>query len=225
VLRTQEVEWSLLPPRAASDGTLRRVQEEALVRFADRGYHGVSMRDIADACGIKASSIYAHVRSKAELLSGLALIAHEEHRDRLSAALLNSGSDPTDQLRALVLAHARFHAEYPILATVANNELHALPDEIAATVQSHRDEGVRMFMEVIERGVKLGQFNCDEPVLVTAAIAAMGIRLAAWYRPDGQEGTDGYATRVWKLFGTLGKSYTIDEIAERYAEFALKLVS
>jgi len=204
---------------------LRRVQEEALVRFADRGYHGVSMRDIADACGIKASSIYAHVRSKAELLSGLALIAHEEHRDRLRAALLNTGSDPTDQLRSLVSAHTRFHAEYPILATVANNELHALPDESAATVQSHRDEGVRIFMEVIERGVKLGRFTCDEPVLVTAAIAAMGIRLAVWYRPKGQEGTVSYATRVWKLFGSLGKSFSIDEIAERYAEFAIKLVS
>ena len=80
-------------------------------------------------------------------------------------------------------------------------------------------------MDVIERGVKRGRFNCADSALVTAAIAAMGIRLAAWYRPEGQQGTDSYAMRVWKLFGEFGRSYTIDEIAERYADFALKLVS
>jgi AcrR family transcriptional regulator len=183
------------------------------------------MREIADACGIKASSIYAHLRSKEQLLSDLALMAHEEHRDGLNGALLGSGSEPADQLRALVRAHARFHAEYPVLATVANNELHALSEESGSAIQTIRDDLVRLFTDVIERGVKLGQFHCDDPVLVTAAIAAMGIRLAAWYRSEGQDGTDGYATRVWQLFGALGRSYTIDEIADRYAEFALKLVA
>lgn len=225
MVQTETAATSLLPPRAASDGTLRRVQEEALVRFADLGYHGVSMRDIAEGCGIKASSIYAHIRSKAELLSQLALIAHQEHREGLAESLLDAGTDPVDQLRALVRTHTRFHATYPVLATVANNELHALSDEAAAAVQALRDDGVRIFMDVIQRGVKLGKFVCDDAALVTAAIAAMGIRLAAWYRPEGQRGTDSYATRVFRLFGEFGRSYTIEEIVDRYAEFALKLVS
>ena len=54
----------LLPPRAQADGTLRRIQETALVLFAERGYHGVSMRELAAATGIRASSIYAHVAGK-----------------------------------------------------------------------------------------------------------------------------------------------------------------
>lgn len=229
MLQETELAVQLLPARFDSDGTLRRIYEAALTRFAVRGYHGVSIRDIADACGIKASSIYAHVPSKERLLYDLILKGHEEHRDHLRNALLSAGSEPGDQLRDLVAAHVRFHADYPVLATVCNNELHALAEDSASDVQAIRDEGVRMFSDVIERGRNLERFHCEDPLLVTAAIAAMGIRVAAWYRPQApsanEEISDRYAAKVWQLFGDLGRTYTADEVAQRYAEFALKMLA
>src|SRR5215467_1957839 len=42
----------LLPPRARANGTLRRLQEAALVRFGEQGYHGVSIRELAEAAGV-----------------------------------------------------------------------------------------------------------------------------------------------------------------------------
>ncbi len=196
---------ALLPPRAHSDGTLRRIYEEALTRFAERGYHGVSVREIADACGIKASSIYAHLPSKERLLYDLIVIGHEEHRDVLRAALLGAGSQPGEQLHSLASAHVRFHADYSVLATVANNELHALSPDSAAEIEAIRDEDLRIFIEVIERGVRLGSFKCDDPFLATAVIGAMGIRVAVWF-----------PTR---------DDYSVDDVVGAYAGFALKLVS
>src|SRR5688572_15859645 len=100
-----EVESALVPPRASSGAALRRVQEAALELFADRGYHGVSMRELAEATGVKASSLYAHVPSKEHLLRDLILLGHEEHRERLRLALLEAGDDPVQQLTACVRAH------------------------------------------------------------------------------------------------------------------------
>jgi AcrR family transcriptional regulator len=200
-----ELERGLLPPRATSDGTLRRIYEAALIRFAERGYHGTSVREIADACGIKASSIYAHVPSKERLLHDLIRLGHEEHRDRLRDALLSAGADPADQLRAVVGAHVRFHASYPVLATVANNELHALSPDSTAEIGDIRDEDVRSITEVIVRGVRLGRFTCDDPFLVTAIIGAAGIRVAVWF-----------PTR---------DDYEIERVVESYSDLALKLVS
>ncbi len=205
MLDRAEVTQGLLPPRAASDGTLRRIYEEALVLFAERGYHGVSVREIADACGIKASSIYAHLPSKERLLRDLALLGHEEHRQTLRDALLGAGADPADQLRAVVGAHVRFHAEYPVLATVANNELHALSAKSAAEINDIREDDIRTMQEVIDRGVRLGTFVCDDTFLATAVIGAMGIRVAAWYPARG--------------------GYEIDQIVEKYTTFALKMLS
>ncbi len=201
----QELSSVLLPPRADSNGTLRRIYEKALVLFADRGYHGVSVREIAQACGIKASSIYAHLASKEQLLYDLILMGHEEHRDRLKEALYGSGAEPAEQLRALAGAHVRFHADFPTLATVANNELHALSAERATEIEAIRNDDLSFFMDVIERGVRLGRFTCDDPFLATAVIGAMGIRVAVWFPTRG--------------------GYTTDEVVESYSNFALRLVS
>src|SRR5437588_3446421 len=94
----------LLPPRASADGTHRRLLEEALVRFGERGFHGVSVREIATATGIRASSVYAHLESKEQLLFELMLMGHEEHHDRLRQALLDAGADPVDQITKLMRA-------------------------------------------------------------------------------------------------------------------------
>ncbi len=195
----------ILPARATSDGTLRRIYEEALKRFAERGYHGTSIRDLADACGIKPSSVYAHVSSKEQILHDLILLGHEEHRDRLRDAVLDAGSDPADQLRAVVGAHVRMHAELPMLATVANNELHALAPQDAKEITEIRDAAVQMIVDVIERGVRLGRFNCDDTFLATAILGAAGIRVAVWLPASGD--------------------YDVEQVVSSYADYAVKLVS
>jgi AcrR family transcriptional regulator len=48
--------------------TKERIFDAALDLFAERGYGGVSIRDIASAVGIKESSIYKHYASKEEIL-------------------------------------------------------------------------------------------------------------------------------------------------------------
>ena len=119
----------LLPARATADGTHRRILEAALVRFGERGFHGVSVREIAEAAGVRASSVYAHLESKEQLLFQLMLIGHEEHHECLRLALLEAGSDPIEQVTELARAHVRMHATYPLMARVANREMAALSPE------------------------------------------------------------------------------------------------
>lgn len=49
-------------------GTREKIFDAAVDLFAERGYDGVSIRDIAAAVGIKESSIYKHYKSKEEIL-------------------------------------------------------------------------------------------------------------------------------------------------------------
>ena len=71
------VDSGALPSRCHADGTLRRLKETALVAFADRGFHAVSVRDLARAMGLQASSLDTHVTSKQQLLAELVRIGHE----------------------------------------------------------------------------------------------------------------------------------------------------
>jgi AcrR family transcriptional regulator len=49
-------------------GTKEKIFDAAVDLFAEKGYDGVSIRDIAKAVGIKESSVYKHYRSKDEIL-------------------------------------------------------------------------------------------------------------------------------------------------------------
>ena len=194
---------SSLPARASSDGTLRRLQEAALELFAERGFHGVSMRELAAATGVQASSLYGHMPSKERLLLDLVLLGHEEHRERLRTALIESTDDPVDQIGSIVSAHVGFHVDFPTLAVVANNEMHALGEAAQREVRLVRGDAERTILEIVERGVRRGVFSVPDPWLATAAIGGMGIRTAIWFRQY---------------------DYSRDQVIAAYVEFALRLL-
>ncbi len=51
--------------------TAERLQQAALIRFAEQGYNATTMNEIASDVGIKKASIYAHFRNKDELFLSL----------------------------------------------------------------------------------------------------------------------------------------------------------
>ena len=51
--------------------TKELILSKSLQLFSQRGYEGVSMRDIAAEVGIKAASIYNHFSSKEEIFNHL----------------------------------------------------------------------------------------------------------------------------------------------------------
>ena len=134
-----------LPAAAMRDGTAGRILGAALVLFARRGFHGTSIRDIGDELGLKPANLYAYFESKEHLLAELVRVGHEEHHAALRSALIAAGAGPVEQLQALVRAHVRMHAEYPLLATVANAEMHVLSPELVAPARVLRAQSEALF--------------------------------------------------------------------------------
>jgi AcrR family transcriptional regulator len=150
----------------------------------ERGYHGTSIRDIAVGAGVQSATLYGHFASKEELLAELIVLGHEEHHRRLIDALMDAGTDPRDQLRALVSAYVTGHAEFAMLAIVANAELSRLSPEAAAPARLLCDRSRELLMTVVSRGVRQGVFVMDHPEITINAIASMGTSVALWYPPS-----------------------------------------
>lgn len=212
----------LLPPlRVSASGTRRRLLETALELFAERGYHGVSVRDITGAVGIKASSLYAHWPSKELLLAELLLLGHREHHDSLRAAVDPPPPSATERLRVLVAAHVRNHANYPLLARVCANDLHGLSGESMTEVLAVRLDVLSLFLDTIEQGTGDGEFEPGDPLLATMAIIGMGMRVANWYGGN-RAGLEFAPVVDIDRIPQLG--YDADQIAETYADFAVRMV-
>lgn len=194
---------TLLPEHKPA-GTRGVVLEAALKLFAERGYAGASIREIAEAAGMRAASLYAHYPSKEHILAELCRIGHEEHRRSIQRVLLECGADPRDQVVAYVHAHVAMHAQFSMLAVVANGELHALSSELGATTFALRNQSIQALEDIVQRGVDRGVFHVPHVWLAVAAIGAMGMRVAYWYTPEFDLGSK--------------------QVAEVYAEFALRLL-
>src|SRR5881392_994969 len=84
--------------------------------FAEKGYHGTSTGDLAEAMGVKKGSLYAHIQSKADLLWEVA-------RDGAEAfhAALDEVPDElpaTERIRLALRAHLRVVSRQLDVATV-----------------------------------------------------------------------------------------------------------
>lgn len=51
--------------------TAEKILKQSATLFSEKGYDAISLRDIADACGIKAPSLYNHFKDKQSLYRGV----------------------------------------------------------------------------------------------------------------------------------------------------------
>jgi AcrR family transcriptional regulator len=86
--------------RPAAEGVRERILAAALRVFAERGYHGTAVPDVADAARVSTGSMYRHFPSKEALVNEVFRAA----KARLGAALLGDGlhgDDPRRQFDAI----------------------------------------------------------------------------------------------------------------------------
>lgn len=170
---------SLLPE--VLEGTRRRILETSLQLFATKGFAGTSVRDITAALELQPSAIYAHFKSKEEILAELSRFGHGAQETALRSEYEAAAKDPVAQLKALVRTNAFLHATYPHLAVVVNEELHSLSPALAAPSLEMRSRMVSLLADVLARGVTEKKFFVDNVTVTGAAITAMTTRIPYWY--------------------------------------------
>ncbi len=78
--------------------------------FTENGYRAVSIRDIAQACGVTNAALYYHFASKEALFAEVL----EQHADRLRARMMQAAEgveEPREQIVAMLTEYAAFAAE------------------------------------------------------------------------------------------------------------------
>src|SRR2546425_13235106 len=97
-------------------GTRRReLVRQAARLFAEKGYHGTSTGDLAEALGVQKGSLYAHISSKADLLWEVAREGAQAFHDALDA--IPDQLPATEKIRLALRAHLGVVAEQLDAAT------------------------------------------------------------------------------------------------------------
>lgn len=83
--------------------TKQKILKEALTLFSEKGYSAVYVKDIAEAVGIKAPSLYKHYKSKKDIFNAI-LNEIESNYNKQTAGLNMNGSDPTKDASVFLTA-------------------------------------------------------------------------------------------------------------------------
>jgi TetR/AcrR family transcriptional regulator, cholesterol catabolism regulator len=169
---------------------------EAARLFAERGYHGTSIGDLAKAMGVQKGSLYAHIESKQDLLYE----AMREGAEAFHAALDEIPDDlrVTERIRLALRAHLRVVAEQLDIATVFVREWRYLEGERAAEFLAERRRYEERFRTLFREGRELGELRTDLDDQAAALLVLSAANWAYTWLPAGAD-TDGLADRFFAI--------------------------
>ena len=164
--------------------------------FAEKGYHGTSIGDLADAMGVQKGSLYAHIDSKQDLLYE----ATREGAQAFHAALDAVPEDVpvTERIRLALRGHLRVVAEQLDVATVFTREWRYLEGERALEFLTERRRYEERIRALFREGRDTGALRTD---LDDGAAALLVLSAANWaytWLPPRAD-TDALADRFFAL--------------------------
>jgi AcrR family transcriptional regulator len=193
---------SSVAARRIAGTTRRRAPEilEAAARvFAERGYHGASTQAIADVLGIRQASLYYYFASKEEALEQVCTRGVGDFVGQAATIAARPGR-AADKVRALVRAHLAPLLDRRDFVLVFLRERHHLPDDSRRRVGRLARRLERIFQDVLEAGVRAGEFPGDlDCRLATLALLGMCNAAPAWYGKEPGASVERIAAEFGRL--------------------------
>jgi AcrR family transcriptional regulator len=165
-----------LPPRAEPavvEDVRERIVSSALRHFAEKGYAGTSLREIAEAARTTKPMIYYYFKSKEGLYISTLGDLLQEFADAIDQAT-HPDDDPCTKLESFCDAYLRyFESQEPHSAFVVR-EVFGLGADIMSEFGRTLDERIRSRLtRVLQDGIQQGLFRDGD--IHTCTIAIMGI--------------------------------------------------
>lgn len=154
--------------RLDRDQELRqRIIACALARVATEGFAALTMQALAEEVGIATGSLYRHFRSKGELASEVFALASQREVEALAEALQGCGSATQRLRRGLEQFAARaWHSRRLAFALIAE----PVEAEVDEQRLLYREAYAELFVELLEQGVRSGEFQVAQSRLVAACL-------------------------------------------------------
>jgi AcrR family transcriptional regulator len=164
--------------------------------FAEKGYHGTSIGDLAQAMGVQKGSLYAHISSKQDLL--YETMAEGARAFHAGLDSIPDEAPATEKIRLALRSHLRIVADQLDVATVFVQEWRYLEgdrrDEIVAERRRY-EERIRGFFR---EGRDLGELRADLDDATAALLVLSAVNWAyTWLKP-GRD-TDELADHFYSL--------------------------
>ena len=156
--------------------TKDRILEEALTLFAENGYDGTGVEQIAEKVGIKAPSLYKHFKGKEDIMNALIDTA-EAYYEASFGSPENIGRLPgsKDDFIQSTLGRITFTMHDPMIRKIRKFLVQEQfrSERLAAITTRHQLDGLQgMYTKIIGGMMNKGLFREDDPALLATEVTA-----------------------------------------------------
>ncbi|MFL5234446.1 MAG: TetR/AcrR family transcriptional regulator [Gaiellaceae bacterium] len=164
--------------------------------FAQKGYHGTSIGEIAVALGVQKGSLYAHISSKQDLLYETMAEGARAFHAGLDA--IDDTLRPAEKIRLALRSHLRVVADQLDVATVFVQEWRYLEGERRDEILAERRRYEERVRALFREGRELGELRSDLDDATAALLALSASNWAYTWLRRGAD-TDELADRFYAL--------------------------
>jgi len=174
--------------------------------FAEHGYHGTGMRDIATAAGVSIGALYHYFPSKEAIFLA---VLREGYAQRLeeARALWRGGLAVPEVVQRVVELHFAAVAEGEDLGRLASRPWHGELPGLRTQILALREEYARCIADLLSQARARGEIRSVHPLLtayallglveaVAARMVAVGDGVAREFR---REGPRAVAEIAWRM--------------------------
>ena len=153
----------------------------ASAMFRDKGFPATSMRDLAEAVGIEAASLYNHIQSKSEILQEIIFRIANDCNVHLES-LDDSSISSIKKIESLIRFHVQMMLNRFDDYTVMINEWIHLTEPYHTNFTTQRRHYVQKMEAIIEEGIRSKEMNPISPYVATLTILSSVRGLEFWHR-------------------------------------------
>ncbi|UOU98822.1 TetR/AcrR family transcriptional regulator [Chryseobacterium daecheongense] len=181
----------------------KKILEVAIELFKEKGYVGSSVRDLATKLNIKAASLYAHIRSKEEILEWICFGIAQDFFVELQA-VKNTEIAPKEKLNLLIDKHLSVVLKNPDVTHIYSNEWKHLEERLSEFVELRKKYQLEV-EQLISEIYKAENWELKSPVFTTRFILHTLNNSYFWFKRNTEstiEITNEIRDKI--LYGLLG---------------------
>lgn len=175
------------------------ILKQAAGLFAEQGYAGTTIIDLARACGSSRGALYHYFESKEEILFHI-LQDHVDRLDRLVQEAIRPGDSAEAQFRAIVRTIVLSNAESQNEQTVLLNDLGQLSEAQQRGIVATQRKITEVVSDTLIRMDSGHRLTPRNKKAYTMMLFGMVNYTLTWYDPKGPVSPEAYAEMTADVF-------------------------
>jgi len=157
------------------------ITRKASALFRKKGFPATSMRDIAEAIGVEAPSLYNHIESKNEILKDICFRIAKLFTEYLREIELSSQSN-LSKIENIIRFHISMMIDEFESVYISDHEWRHLPEPFLSDFKNQRRNYRSRLAAILQKGINSKEINDVDPYVAVLTILSSISGIEGWQR-------------------------------------------